>query len=75
MVVVVMMMITESVSQMHLTKLYEEMEKVCQSCLEKIENIKVSKAKTVLLTWTYLDYTISEVFLMDDAEQVSDTLN
>lgn len=50
MVVVVMMMITESVSQMHLTKLYEEMEKVCQLCLEKIENIKVSKAKTVLLT-------------------------
>lgn len=67
MVVVVMMMITESVSQMHLTKLYEEMEKVCQSCLEKIENIKVSKAKTVLLTWTYLDYTVSKDFLVDDA--------
>ena len=36
---------------MHMSKLHEEMELVCQSCLEKIESIKVCMDLTCTFTW------------------------
>ncbi|XP_025113780.1 coiled-coil domain-containing protein 180-like isoform X2 [Pomacea canaliculata] len=59
----------ESVSQMHLTKLYEEMEKVCQSCLEKIENIKRSMLEEGIVTESKAQQVVEEQMLPLVGEQ------
>ncbi|KAL8612779.1 hypothetical protein ACOMHN_033449 [Nucella lapillus] len=59
----------DAVSQMHMSKLYEEMEKVCQFCLEKIDSIKHSLMEAGIVTESRAKQMIEEQMLPMVGEQ------
>ncbi|XP_076436919.1 coiled-coil domain-containing protein 180-like isoform X2 [Babylonia areolata] len=59
----------DAVSQMHMSKLHEEMEKVCQFCLEKIESIRRSLMEAGVVTESRAKQVIEEQMLPLVGEQ------